>query len=131
MMKRFVSLTVCFTAMICGANAESPGSFAIGIGTNSCGRFIATIGKHPPGMIETMPTGDGDFISENVEYQQWLLGFVSGFNAAHGAEQEQQVTRIDGAGTDLWMRNWCNKHPTKTVSEGAVAFINEMRAGRR
>jgi hypothetical protein len=65
MMKRFVSLTVCFTAMICGANAESPGSFAIGIGTNSCGRFIATIGKHPPGMNKKAPDEAGAQVVSN------------------------------------------------------------------
>jgi hypothetical protein len=120
----FRSLAVCFAAMIGGAHAESPGAFAIGIGTYSCGRFIATIGKLPPGNIQTIATGDGDFISENGEYQQWLLGYVSGFNAAHGAEREQQVTRIDIAGMDLWMRNWCNKHPTNSIAEGAVAFLS-------
>jgi hypothetical protein len=25
------------------------------------------------------------------------------------------------------MRNWCNKHPTNSVVEGAMAFVNEMR----
>jgi hypothetical protein len=33
------------------------------------------------------------------------------------------------------MRNWCNKHPTKFVAKGGIAFIDEMRnnavAGQR
>jgi hypothetical protein len=131
-----VSIAVCFAAMILGAvaHAESPGAYTIGIGNYSCGRFIAAIGKNAPGKIRSIPTGDGDFVSEIAEYQQWLLGFVSGFNsaiaaynAAHADEHEQQVTRFDPAGMDLWMRNWCNKHPTNLVYDGAVAFVDEMR----
>jgi hypothetical protein len=109
------------------AHAEPGDIFVIGRGSYSCGQFIGTIGKRPPGKVDEMNTREGDFVSENAEYQQWLLGFVSGFNATHAGELEQQVTRIDLAGVDLWMRNWCRQHPTKTVLEGTVAFIKEMR----
>ena len=132
MMKRFgVSLAVCFAAMILGAVARAePATYVAGLGQFSCSQFIATIGKIPPGKMERVHTGDSDLVSENSEYQQWLLGFVSGFNAAHPVEQEQQVRGIDIAGMDLCMRNWCNQHPTKSVFEGATAFINEMRSTR-
>jgi hypothetical protein len=107
--------------------------YTIGIGNLSCGKFIASIGKRPPGKV--MATRDGDLVSENAQYLQWLLGFVSGvnstlyvYNVAHpGEEQQQQIENIDAAGVDLWMRNWCNQHPVKSVFEGAVAFIGEMR----
>jgi hypothetical protein len=72
-----------------------------------------------------MDTASGVFINEYTRYQEWLMGFVSSFNAAH-ADVAQQVRDIDLAGMDLWMRNWCNKHPTQKVVEGAVAFIIEM-----
>jgi hypothetical protein len=128
-MKRFdmrVSLAVCFAAMIWGAVAHA-NTIVIGIGTTSCGKFIASIGKNAPGKIEKISTRDGDFFSENAEYNQWLIGFVSGFNFAHDDDLGQQV-KSDLAAMDLWMRNWCNKHPTNTVSQGAYAFIDEMRS---
>ena len=99
----------------------------MGVGQRSCGQFIATISKIPPGEAGIMHTRDGLFVSENVEYQQWLSGFVSGFNDAHADDLGQQVSRIDLAGMDLWMRNWCNQHPTDKVFDGAEAFIHEMR----
>jgi hypothetical protein len=125
-MKRFdmrVSLAVCFAAMIWGAvaHAESPTTYVLGVGSYSCGRFIATTSKHLPGTI--MPSRDGNFVSENAEYLGWLAGFLSGFNSAHSAEQQ---IKIDLAGLDLWMRNWCNKHPGQRLYDGEVAFINEM-----
>jgi hypothetical protein len=128
-MKRFhtgVSLAGCFAAMIWGTVAHAQ-VFVIGVGTFSCGQFIGSIGKRSPGKVARMPTAEGDFLSENAAYQQWLLGFVSGFNATHVNEHAEQVRGIDLAGVDLWMRNWCNQHPTNTVFDGAVAFINEMQ----
>jgi hypothetical protein len=85
-----------------------------------------------------MNTAKGIFIDEHTQYQEWLTGFVSGYNSAHAAagdEQQKQVRGIDPAGMDLWMRNWCSQHPTQTVFHAATAFINEMltdaEAGRR
>jgi len=43
-----------------------------------------------------------------------------GFNVPH-ANDEQQVKGIDLAGMDLWIRDWCDKHPTKLVAEGGIA----------
>jgi hypothetical protein len=133
MMKRFdmgMSLAVFFAAMIWGAVAHAePGDFfGLGAGQDSCGKFIASIGKRPPGKMQSMTTRDGDFVSENVAYIQWLTGFVSGFNAVVVTigEEQRQVRQVDGAGLDLWMRNWCNQHPTQQVVDGALAFIKEV-----
>jgi hypothetical protein len=96
-----------------------------GLGTDSCGRLIAAVGSVPPGKFRSRDTASGVFVNEYAQYQEWLMGFVSGFNAMH--EEEQQVS-VDLAGLDLWMRNWCNKHPAQKVFHGALAFIDEMRS---
>jgi hypothetical protein len=138
MMKRFdmgMSLAVCFAAMIWGAvaHADSLAVTVQGVGVHSCGQFIGAIGKSPP--YEYIDTRSGHFVSENAEYQEWLLGYVSAFNAtwsafsaAHPGEEWQidLFKRIDLAGMDLWMRNWCNQHPTQKVVDGALEFIHEM-----
>jgi hypothetical protein len=124
------------------AHAESKCSnpngctFVIGVRRYSCGKLIAAIGDVPPGKQREMNTAKGVFVDEHAEYQEWLMGFVSGYNFAYSAAGgvQQQVVEIDQAGADLWMRNWCNQHPTRTVSDAAMAFINEMlteAAGRR
>jgi hypothetical protein len=110
------------------AHGEMGNTFQMGVGMHSCGRLIAAVGGIPPGKYRETNTGSSVFVNEYAQYQQWLAGFVSGFNSSHASqpEQHQQVTGIDSAGMDLWMRNWCNKHPTQTVSYGAAVFINEM-----
>jgi hypothetical protein len=111
------------------APAEMNSTFNIGVGQFSCGKLIAAIGHAPPGSHEQMTTPNGIFIDEHTQYQEWMTGFVSGYNFAHSApgdEQKKQVRAIDQAGMDLWMRNWCNQHPTQTVFQASAAFINEM-----
>jgi hypothetical protein len=121
------SLALGVLLLTAGVARADMGTFVLGSGHDSCGRLIATIGSAPPGSYKTMNTGSGVFISEYKQYQEWLMGFVSGFNGAHANQIEQQVKSIDLAGMDLWMRNWCNQHPRRTVFEGASAFIDEMR----
>ena len=127
-MKHFGALlAVCFGLLLM-AVAHAATVFGVGSGQDSCGRYIAALGDAPPGKYRKMNTAEGVYFSENTVYQQWLMGFVSGFNATHAGDLEQQVKKIDPAGMDLWMRNWCNQHPTQDVFDGAIDFINEMRA---
>ena len=84
-------------------------------------------------MVDNTGHGGSHLVSVNAEYQQWLLGYVSAANAtlsALNAAHPDPFKRIDLAGMDLWMRNWCNQHPTQTVYEGANAFVDEMRSGK-
>jgi hypothetical protein len=108
------------------AHAEM-GTAVLGAGQYSCGKLIATAGTTPPGArFQRTDREKGLIINEYAMYQEWLMGFVTGYNFAHNDLVEQQVARIDIAGLDLWMRNWCNQHPTQTVFQGASVFIKEM-----
>jgi hypothetical protein len=108
-------------------------TFVIGAGRYSCGKLIAALGKAPPGKQEYMNTAIGVFIDEHSEYQEWLMGFVTGYNFAYsgpGNEQKAQI-EIDQAGADLWMRNWCNQHPTLKVFDGAMFSSRRCGATRQ
>jgi hypothetical protein len=102
-----------------------PGTAVLGMGQVSCGSMIAAARNGPPGQYRTMDTKSGLFVEEFTRFQEWLMGFVSGFNATHNNDLSLQITSIDLPGLDLWMRNWCNKNPTKTVFQGAAAFLEE------
>jgi hypothetical protein len=106
-------LAICFGLLLTAVAHAAP-VFVMGKGHDSCGELIGAIGDAPPGKYGSI---------EHGVYLEWLSGFVSGFNATHAG---QQVRGIDPAGMDLWMRNWCNQHPTEKVVDGAPAFISEM-----
>jgi hypothetical protein len=131
-MKRKSFLILAMALLTADAHAETGQTFVIGAGNeSSCGKFIAAISDLPPGKYREVNGAKGSiFVSENKAYQEWLMGFVSGFNAAHAGDLEQQITKIDPAGLDLWMRNWCNKYPTYSVFDGASKFIAETTARR-
>jgi hypothetical protein len=97
----------------------------LGAGQNSCGQLIAASTGIPPGNYKKMETVNGQFVHDFARYQGWLMGFVSGYNEAQSNDTQQ--IKVDLAGLDLWMRNWCNKNPTKLVFDGAHAFRLEMR----
>jgi hypothetical protein len=97
---------------------------------DSCGQFIAAIGDVPPGKYREVNTAKGVFVSEHRAHEEWLMGFVTGFNYAHptdGDDMERQITKLDIAALDLWMRNWCKRHPTNSLFEGMNIFIAEMK----
>jgi hypothetical protein len=108
------------------AHAEEGLTFLVGVGVNSCGALTSTVDDVPLGKAREINTASGTFVSENARYQQWLMGFVSGYNLAHTRPGGKQLEEIDLPGIDWWMRNWCSKHPTKKVVDGAVAFVSEM-----
>jgi hypothetical protein len=58
-----------------------------------------------------------------------MEGFVSGYNAAYEATTDDQI-RIDLSSLDLWLRNWCNAHPTKTVADAGQALRDELAPHR-
>lgn len=124
---RLLILVVVWLLMASNVHA---GTLMLGAGQQSCGRLIAAASVGVlPGKYIKMNTQQGEFFNEYKEYQEWLMGFISGFNAAHGDDINQQVGNIDLAGLDVWIRNWCNRNPTKLVFEGGNAFVDEMRTG--
>src|SRR6516164_8714170 len=119
-------LAICFGLLLtAAAHAQTGRTFVIGSGQDSCGKFIAALGA-PPGKYRDMNMVGGVYVSENKVYQEWLMGFVTGYNWSHSSDLEREVTKIDPAGMDLGMRNWCNQHPTDSVWDGASVFVNEM-----
>jgi len=104
-MRSMILGILLLTADVAHAETGDKGYFTLGLGAPSCGQFIAVIGNAPPGKYDV---AYGMYVS-------WLGGFVSGYNATQYG---------------LWMRNWCDKNPTKMVADGAVALINEMNAER-
>jgi len=91
MMKRFeMRAAICFAAMtlVGVAHAETGTVTVFGVGAYSCRQFIAATGNIAPGkvQVQVMDNTPGRFVSENSMYQQWLMGFVTGFNAGYGGE---------------------------------------------
>jgi hypothetical protein len=54
-----------------------------------------------------------DYYSKSTTYLEWLLGFITGYNAAVSDPDKQM--QLDIAAVDLHVRNWCAQNPTSNI----------------
>jgi hypothetical protein len=102
-LRAFGMRSVILGVLLLTANvAHARATLVLGSGHNSCGRLIAAIGDIPPGeyLVLEKP-GAPSLLREYTGYQEWLMGFVSGFNSSHADHLELQVKGFDLAGMDL------------------------------
>jgi hypothetical protein len=92
-----------------------------GAGLRSCGSLLEAFEIRPkPDAVEI----DGEpYESRSAVYEQWILGFVSGYNTAN--ERSRNVEVVDTTGITAWIRRWCSDHPTKQVMEATMKFMFE------
>jgi hypothetical protein len=90
--------------------------------TRACGKFVAASMDNKPGEhTQVKSPGSDRYDDVAYAYQEWLMGFVSGFNVDAYDNSTPQIQGSDLAALDLWMRNWCNQNPTKSVLQAALA----------
>src|SRR5215831_12464947 len=103
-----VSMTL--PASVClsqNRTTQPPEVFIQGVGLDSCGKFLAAVEGLPIGLGPVLTYADGrKYLSEAAVYAAWIQGYISGVNSY---ERLRQI-KIDYAGTELWMKNWCNSH---------------------
>jgi hypothetical protein len=96
-----------------------------GAGGQSCGAFIAATGGLGPGLTRSVKEQDGEtYYSVNALYNQWALAFLSASNLLTASN-----IKVDLAGVDLWLRNWCNNNPTSQFAAALLAF-QKSESGR-
>jgi hypothetical protein len=100
------------------------GRWVQGFGNYSCAKFLnASVGT-PFGEMGEHPWNGKTFVTENAAYQEWLEGYISGFNMFFAfGEPGQPDIRVDIAGIDAWVRNYCQTHPADSLTTAAWSFI--------
>jgi hypothetical protein len=118
-MRRVVlAVTLLFAT---GVRAEEMTFYVLGVGADSCERFIAAAEEQPPGTYKAIGNPDGPYVNAISKYQQWMMGYVSAVNAARGDEGMQ--IKLDLTEMDSWMRNWCSRNQRRTVFHALQAFV--------
>jgi hypothetical protein len=88
----------------------------------SCGLFISATGGNPIGKGQGFEEGGRQFVDESIVYSSWAHGFITGINFSQASPDKQIDT--DFAAIDLWLRNYCLQHPTKSFLEAVAMFSN-------
>jgi hypothetical protein len=77
---------------------------------DSCGTFIAE--KQP----------DGHQTSIHAQEMAWVLGFLHGIDAWNPYDTKP----YDCNGLDLWLEEYCRKHPIDLLANAANAFYSQI-----
>jgi hypothetical protein len=125
MKKGAITAVTFFWAAFCFPNVcVSQTILAYGVGTDSCGAYISHIAAAPGKSVSrTAPDDQQDYYSKSTTYLEWLLGFVSGYNASV-SDPEKQI-QLDTAGVDLHVRNWCAQNPTSNIFTAVHQLIDK------
>ena len=113
-----------FCGALCfSSHCHSQQTYAFGVGTDSCSVFISQIVAAPGKTVSRTAPDDGrEYYSKSTIYLEWLLGFVTGYNAASDPQSQFQ---FDAAAVDLYVRNWCAQNPTSNIFTAVRQFLNK------
>jgi hypothetical protein len=62
--------------------------------------------------MQTPAPDGGKYYAELIRYNEWMMGFVTGFNVSHEDSTDDQIN-VDMPSLDVWIRKWCNDNPTR------------------
>lgn len=106
---RFLLATSLAVVLAGSAAALDQGNYqAIGLGTSSCGAWIA--------MRQNR---------QAFGFEQWILGYLSGAGFMGGPNGTIPLDGVDAQGVLGWVDNYCRAHPLVAVAQAGAAFIAE------
>lgn len=117
MTRRRGTVVVLAATLLLGTGAPKATAYVtFGRGTQSCGHWLQD--RQSNGFASTTD-------------EEWVLGFVSGMNAAaeeFGLSISSAGTEADPAARLAWMDNYCHAHPFDTLTEAAQALWHALFA---
>lgn len=61
------------------------------------------------------------YFDEAVRYADWVEGYLTEANDTTRGTQHPQIS-VDFAGIDLWLRQWCERHPADLFVNAVTSF---------
>jgi hypothetical protein len=94
-----------------------------GAGSFSCAVYVQAYDAYRPfadgnegGVVAQ--TAAADF----MPYEAWIQGYLFGVDSWN----KDQIRSFDRAGLQLWVYNYCQKHPLDIVANAALAFYRSL-----
>ncbi|MDG4853828.1 hypothetical protein EOA75_01320 [Mesorhizobium sp. M1A.F.Ca.IN.022.07.1.1] len=103
--------------------AENANAFIYSYGLKTCGAFVAAEGDNHPGKAILRMADGRKFFDESANFMNWVLGYLSAVNMMRAPGKPS--IELDNAAVDLWLRNWCDAHPTNSIFDGTLALVAE------
>src|SRR3954454_6980584 len=94
-----------------GVRAEEVAFYVLGVGADSCERFITAAEEQPPGTYKAIGNPDGPYVNGISKYQQWMMSYTSAVNTARGDEGMQIKADLTEAPSGIRSRSTRNARP--------------------
>jgi hypothetical protein len=111
-----VFVTLCFSNP---CNSEE--IYAFGVGADSCVSYVSHATASPEKLISRTAPDDRQDLQSTI-YLEWLLGFISGYNATLNDPTDR--VQVDVAAVDLYVRWWCGQNRTSNISTAIQRYLN-------
>jgi hypothetical protein len=120
---RLIQASLFWTALCFPSHCISQTIYAFGAGTDSCNAYVAQAAALPGKSVSRIAPDDGrDYYSKSTIYLEWLLGFITAYNA--GVSDHTKQVQINPAAVDLYVRGWCAQNPTSNIFTAVHQFLN-------
>jgi hypothetical protein len=116
-MKRIALLLAL--VLLSSVQAEAEEATAYGWGATSCGEWTAHEANRSKQPIESIK--DPTIVGQD----QWVLGFLSGYNFSSGARLDV-AKGLSPLGLFGWLDNYCAAHPLDAIGTATIALIGEL-----
>ena len=79
-------------------------------------------------VLHLVNSSCGDWVEARQKNQNsiqlWYLGFISGINFR---AKDDLLSEVNAASAYLWMDKYCQENPLKTVVQGSVKLLDELK----
>lgn len=95
-----------------------------GAGASSCGSYVKSYDQFRSvnGQVGTLL--DWPAFAHYRQYEEWINGYVFGMETR--IYKAQPLKAWDRNGMQIWMYNYCQKHPIDVVANAALAFFKAL-----
>jgi hypothetical protein len=110
-----VSVTLCVSS-----TCNSQEKFALGVGGDSCPSYTSHVIASLP-KITSRAASDNREELQSAIYLEWLLGFISGYNAT--LTDPTARVQADVAAVDRYVRWWCGQNRSGNISLAVQQYL--------
>ena len=94
-----------------------------GAGSESCGQYVKAYDQYRA-LAGTVASGTttSQAIANYLQYQAWIQGYLFGVDSWN----RSPIRDFDQARMQLWVYDYCQKHPVELIADAALAFYREL-----
>jgi hypothetical protein len=115
--------TACLilAALCFSSPCNSQEIYTVGVGGDLCVSYISHVTTSPGKLVSRSALDDRQDLQSTI-YREWLLGFISGYNATLNDRTER--VQVDVAAVELYVRWWCGQNRASNIATGVQRFLN-------